>query len=244
MPTDDQQSTGPEGQNTAQDAQNQAQGGPAGGEGTPTPKDLRERGNAPHSASGDEQGTVDDLPDWAQREIRNLRGESAQQRTARQQAETQAQQQADERTRAILKAAGIETSDDEDPQQAAEKDRQAREAAEQEARSARVELAVHRAAPGKNADPARLLNTNSFHERVKDLDPTDGDALAAAIEDEVKANPYLAATQAAARSSADFTGGSGDGAITQEKFDAMTMQQRQELYRSDVDTYRRLAATK
>ena len=245
MANDDQQSAAAgdqDQQGTAQDAQNQAQNGSGSVEGTPTPKDLRERGSASHSASGDEQGSVDDLPEWAQREIRNRRAESAQQRTARQQAEQAAQEKADERTRAILKAAGIETSDDEDPQQAAEKDRQAREAAEQEARSARVELAVYRAAPGKNADPSALLDSRSFLDRIKDLDPTDGDALAAAIGEAVEDNPRLATVQAAARSSADFTGGSGDGAITPEKFRAMGMQERNALYQSDPDTYRRLAA--
>ena len=244
MANDDQQTaaaTDQEQQGTAPAAQNQAQDGPGGGEGTPTPKDVQQRAGEAHSASPE---SVDDLPEWAQREIRNLRGESAQQRTARQQAEQAAQEKADERTRAILKAAGIETGDDEDPEKAAEKDRQAREAAESEARAARVELAVFKAAPGKNADPAALLDSRSFLDRIKDLDPTDGDALAAAIGEAVEDNPRLATVQAAARSSADFTGGSGDGAITQEKFDAMTMQQRQELYRSDVDTYRRLAATK
>lgn len=244
MANDDQQTAAAgdqEQQDTAPAAQNQAQDSPAGGEGTPTPKEVQQRASEAHNGSAE---SVDDLPEWAQREIRNLRGESASQRTARQQAETQAQQEADAKLHRVLEALGVERGEDEDPQQAAERDREAREAAEQEARAARVELAVFKAAPGKNADPARLLNTNSFHERVKDLDPTDGDALAAAIEDEVKANPYLAATQAAARSSADFTGGDGADALTPEKFRAMDMAQRNQLYRSDPDTYRRLAATK
>ncbi|WP_193118447.1 hypothetical protein [Brachybacterium tyrofermentans] len=250
MPNDDPQSTdgqqqqsaeaqqqSSQQQNDGQEAQNSGQDRSGEQGSTPTPREVHERAQSDSGVT--EAQTVEELPDWAQRELRRGRDDSGRYRSERDAAKTEA----DERVQAILKAAGIEPDEgsNEDPVQAAAA---AREQAEADARAARVELAVFRAAPGKNADPARLLNTNSFHERVKGLDPTDSDALAAAIEDEVKTNPYLASTQAAARSSADFTGGDGDGAITQEKFRDMTMQQRNELYASDPDTYRRLAASK
>lgn len=242
MPNDDPQNVdgaqnqaGQE-QGTGQEPQNQGQNGPAGGEGTPTPKDLNERSQEPATGSGAEK--VEDLPDWAQRIVNDARSGEARYRTERNTAKTEA----DQRVAAILKAAGIETDEGTDPEQAAADDRKARETAEADARAARVELAVHRAAPGKNADATALLDSRAFQARVQDLDPTDSDALAAAIDKAVEDNPRLAATQAAARSSADFTGGNGDGAITPEKFRAMGMAERNALYQSDPDTYRRLAA--
>lgn len=148
---------------------------------------------------------VDDLPDWAQRIIRDTRAEAADQRTGRQ-ADKEA---ADARVKAILTAAGIDTGDDdgEDPVKAAA---DAREAAEREAREARLELAIHRAAGGLNADPAALLDSRAFLTRAADLDPSDQEAVAGAIRDAIKDNPKLAAAQAAQRSGGDFTGGNGD----------------------------------
>ncbi|MFE5777085.1 hypothetical protein [Brachybacterium sp. NPDC056505] len=220
-------------QNAAQDAQAPAQEANT----PPTPQAPTEPSNGP------EKGTqsVEDLPDWAQTLIRKTRDEAAQNRTAR----NTEREQADARVAAILKAAGIETDDDtEDPVKAAEADRQAREKAEQDARTARVELAVYRAAPAANGDAAALLDSRSFLDRITDLDPSDQDAITGAIRDAIKDAPRLAATQAAARSGADFTGGTGDGAITPQKFRDMDMQQRNELFLSDPDTYRRLAASK
>lgn len=236
--TDDQQQTGGPGDHQEQSSQQQT---------TPSPEDLRkaqENGQEKSSERYPEGERVEDLPDWAQRLIRQERSESASQRTARQQAEQAAQQQADERTRAILKAAGIDTgdSDEEDPAKLAEAARAEREKAEADAREARVELAVYRAAPGKNADAAALLDSRTFLQSLKDLDPTDSAAVEAAVEKAVQDNPKLAVTQAATRSGADFTGGNGDGALTPEKFKALSMQQRNELYFKDPDTYRRLAA--
>lgn len=253
MPNDDPQSTDgaqqqgaevQQQQNTAQDAQNQAQERSGGQGGTPTPRDVRQA--ASEAANGDQEHgrSLGDLDPAVQRELDRARNDAARYRREKDTAVQQVQQEADARVQAILEAAGIKTEKDDDPEQAAAQDRQAREQAEADARAARVELAVFRAAPGKNADATALLDSRSFLERVKDLDPTDTDALSAAIGDAVQDNPRLAATQAAARSSADFTGGSGDGAITQEKFNGMGMAERNALYRADPDTYRRLAATK
>lgn len=231
----DQQQNGQQ-QNTGQEAQNQAQNSAGEQNGTPTPKDVQQR--AQNDSGVQDAKTVAELPDWAQKIVEDSRKDSGRYRDER----NQAKQDADARVAAILKAAGIETDEGTDPEQAAADDRKARETAEADARAARVELAVHRAAPGKNADATALLDSRAFQARVQDLDPTDSDALAAAIDKAVEDNPRLAATQAAARSSADFTGGNGDGAITPEKFRAMGMAERNALYQSDPDTYRRLAA--
>lgn len=244
MPNEDGTATDEQQTKTGGSADQQEQTG--GPQQTPSPEDLRkaQEGGQEKSAERYPEGErVEDLPDWAQRLIRQERSESASQRTARQQAEQAAQQQADERIRAVLKAAGYEANEDEDdPAKLAEAARAEREKAEADAREARVELAVYRAAPDKNADAKALLDSRSFLQSIKDLDPTDAEAVAAAVEKAVQDNPKLAVTQAATRSGADFTGGNGDGALTPEKFKALSMQQRNELYFKDPDTYRRLAA--
>ncbi|GAA1327584.1 hypothetical protein GCM10009592_14590 [Brachybacterium rhamnosum] len=185
-------------------------------QGTPTPRDVQQAASEAHSdTQGGEAESVDALPAWAQREIRSLRTESAQQRTARATAEQDAQAAADERIQAILKAAGIDTgASDEDPVKAAAT---ARAAAEEEAKAARLELAVYRAATTAGADPAALLDSRAFLTRAHDLDPTDTAALTSAIRDAVQENPRLGTVQAATRSSADFTGGNGDGATSKYK---------------------------
>lgn len=166
---------------------------------------------APREATAEPEN-VQDLPEWAQRLIRDTRREAAEARTHRK-AE---QEQADARVKAILQAAGIETGDaDEDPVKAAAA---AREKAESDARQARLELAVHRAASGVNGDPAALLDSRAFLARVSDIDPDDREAITSAIRDAIKDSPRLAATQAADRSSADFTGGtSGSSANSKYK---------------------------
>ncbi|MDN5687013.1 MAG: hypothetical protein L0G94_10140 [Brachybacterium sp.] len=236
-------------QQQGQEAQNQGQNGPGQPQGTPTPADVRQAQEQAANGEGEQDGKkpLENLDPATRKELDEARSQAARYRTEKNTAVQQAQQdakaEADARVQAILKAAGIETGEQDDPEAAARADREAREQAETDARSARVELAVYRAAADKNADAAALLDSRSFLDRVQDVDPTDADAISEAIQKAVDANPRLAATQAAARSSADFTGGSGDGAITQEKFDEMDMGQRNALYQSDPDTYRRLAAT-
>lgn len=56
---------------------------------------------------------------------------------------------------------------------------------------ARVELAVFKAAPAANGDPAALLDSQSFLASLKDVDPTDTAAVQAAITAAVTANPRL-----------------------------------------------------
>jgi hypothetical protein len=70
------------------------------------------------------------------------------------------------------------------------------------ARMARTELAVLRAAqtPGASFNASALLDSRAFLDSIKDVDPTDGEALATKIAEVVQANPWLstpAATPAA-----------------------------------------------
>jgi hypothetical protein len=81
--------------------------------------------------------------------------------------------------------------------------------AQADAQAAKLELAVYRAAPAAKADAAALLDSNSFREAVKGIDPTDLDAITAAITAATTTNPRLKATQAAAVGGADIAGGSG-----------------------------------
>jgi hypothetical protein len=82
-------------------------------------------------------------------------------------------------------------------------------AAQADAQAAKLELAVYKAAPGAKADAAALLDSNSFREAVKGIDPTDSEAITAAITAATTTNPRLKATQAAAVGGADIAGGSG-----------------------------------
>lgn len=187
---------------------------PAGQPNAPQPgQEATPPANAPQDGENDGAAQkVEDLPDWAQRIIREARDQAADARTTR----NTERAEADARVKAILQAAGIDTGDtnEEDPVKAAA---DARAAAEQEARQARLELAVYRAASAANGDPAALLDSRAFLARAADLDPSDQEAVAGAIRDAIQDNPRLAVTQAATRSSADFTGGPGEGTASKYK---------------------------
>ena len=235
------------------DAQ-QPQGGTGQPQGTPTPLEAQQAAqraaaqqqNGTGEQGDGEQGNVDDLPEWARKALTRANNQAAQYRaeknTAAEEARATAQQEADARIQAVLQALGIDTGDGDDPEKVAEADRSARAAAEEEARASKLELAVFRAA-APDSPAAALLDSRTFLASIADADPEDSDTIKAAIDKAIEDNPRLATVQAATRSSADFTGGSGDGAITPEKFQGMDMQERNALYLSDPDTYRRLAAT-
>jgi hypothetical protein len=70
-------------------------------------------------------------------------------------------------------------------------------AAGAEARQAKVALAVYQTAEAANADPAALLDSRTFLEKVATLDPNDTTAIGAAITEAVTANPRLGRAQAA-----------------------------------------------
>ena len=88
------------------------------------------------------------------------------------------------------------------------------------------ELAIFKAASAAGADPAKLLDSNSFMTSVQGLDPTDGNAVAAAITAAVTANASLKAARAAGASTVDLGGGSGEqGQITEQQLKTMTPNQ-------------------
>ena len=88
------------------------------------------------------------------------------------------------------------------------------------------ELAIFKAASAAGADPAKLLDSNSFMTSVQGLDPTDGTAVAAAITAAVTANASLKAARAAGASGIEQTGGTGEqGQITEAQLKTMTPNQ-------------------
>ena len=64
-------------------------------------------------------------------------------------------------------------------------------AAGAEARQAKIELAVFRAAQATDADPTALLDSRTFLAKVATVDPSDSAAIEAAVAEAVAANPRL-----------------------------------------------------
>lgn len=163
---------------------------------------------------------VEDLPDWAQKLIKDTRKESGDHRVKAKDLEsklTEAEQTQQQRMDAIAKALGLKEDDSPpDPEQltqqltAAQEQAQAREA---ELRTLRVERAAEKAARTHGADVDTLLDSRSFAQKLADLDPT-ADDFAATVSDLVKttvdSNPKYRVAQAAATSSADFSSGPGE----------------------------------
>ncbi len=183
---------------------------------------------------------VEDLPEWAQKIIADTRKEAGDHRAAAKKASDDARQQL---AQEIGKAIGLIKG--EEP---ADPDKLAADltTAQDQQRQTAVELAVYKTASKHDGDPDALLDSRTFLAKVKDLDPSAddfqtkvGEAITSALAD----NPKLKAARAAGKGGAEFTGGTGEGAITQEKFDAMTYQQRAELYQSNPNVYRQLAGT-
>lgn len=134
---------------------------------------------------------VEDLPDWAQKVIRDTRAEAASNRTSKQQAEADKQATLD----AVATALGLKPDATPDPEKLATD----LASAQAESRQRAVELAVYRAAGGHGADPDALLDSRGFVARVAELDPAGGD-FADRVGDAIKAavadNPKLAAEPA------------------------------------------------
>ncbi|MFF2621293.1 hypothetical protein [Oerskovia jenensis] len=150
-------------------------------------------------------GKVESLPTGAQTLIASLRKEAGDSRVhAKQTAATEARE-------ALLKDLGLVKDGEAAPDPA--KLAQDLTAAQDAARLASVELAVHRAASTHRADPSALLDSRAFLAKVTDLDPTAADfatLVDAAIKAATTENPKLLAAQAAGASSVDHAGGSGE----------------------------------
>lgn len=155
------------------------------------------------------EDTTDGLPsdpEQLRKMIKDLRKEAAKDRVAGK------EKAADEARRAVLdeisKALGL-TKTDEAPELTVEQ--LAAELAESKAagRASALELAVYKAA-GDLADPGRLLDSQSFHTALKDVDLADAEAVKNAITAFTKDHPHFAKTQAVAGASAiDKPAGSG-----------------------------------
>ncbi len=114
-------------------------------------------------------------------------------------------------------------------------------AAQKSAADTARDFAIFKAATAAKADPQALLDSLTFRKAVEGIDPSNTAALEAAINDAVSSNPRFKTVQAAGASGADFTGGTGEGAITQAKFDAMTPSERNGLFTTNPTLYRTLS---
>ena len=119
------------------------------------------------------QEAAEDTTDW-KAEARKWESRAKENRDA-----STAQEQ---KLAAVLSALGIGDKQ-EDPAAAVERYKA-------EARAAQVEAAI--VLNSGDADPKRLLDSVSFRESIKDIDPRDSAAIAAAIKLAVDANPALA----------------------------------------------------
>lgn len=174
-----------------------------------------------------EPKTVEELPAWAQKQIKDLRKDDGDERVA---AKTLA---------AIQKALNPGAKGGEQPnaeQLTAQLTEQATAA-----KQAQTELAVYKLAGKHGADADALLDSRTFLAKIADLDHTDTKAVTKAITDAITENPKLKAAQAVATSRVDTSGGSGEGAITKVAFDAMSNADRNKLYNTNLPLYRQLS---
>jgi hypothetical protein len=148
---------------------------------------------------------VEDLPEWAQKQIRDARAEAGNHRAGKNAAEAKQAEILDN----IAKALGLKQDEKPDPAKLTEQ----LTAAQVAQRTAQIELAVHRNAKTHQGDPDALLDSRSFLAKVADLDPGAKDFAAkvdTAIKDAVKDNPKLRAGQTSGSSSVDHSGGPGE----------------------------------
>jgi|GEM_PF-3086637 len=155
------------------------------------------------------------LDEHSQKVVAAIRNDFKAERAKRQAAETALSTSAEaaraELTASIAKALGLNKDETPDPVKLTEQ----LTTQTAEARQARVELAVYRAA-GSIADPSALLDSTSFLASLKDIDPTDSAAVTAAITSAVASNPRLGAAPGTPRppapNPAQGSSASGSGA--------------------------------
>ncbi|MEU4777473.1 hypothetical protein [Micromonospora sp. NPDC023633] len=188
---------------------------------------------------------LEDLPPWAQKVVRDAREGEAKARTnAKAQAATEAADQARQELAQKLLAVL-------DPKAAEEKQADPAQLTQQLTKMAdtnrdlAVELAIWKGAKKAGANPQALTDSRSFMDTAHKLDPTADDfpaKLRDAMKKAIDDNPqYREAGQAPARSGGEFTGGPGGDAVTSEQFKRMTAGQRNELFKTNPDLYRKLA---
>lgn len=152
---------------------------------------------SPQAQPGSAEQKVEDLPDWAQKIIKDARDDAAKTRVN---AKTAA---ADEARKAMAedigRALGIITDATPPEDKLSPEELKNLLAGERTtAKGAKVELAVFKAAQaGGNFNVTALLDSRQFLDSIKDVDPSDGEALATKIAEAVTAQPWLAAQMAA-----------------------------------------------
>lgn len=180
-------------------------------------------------------------PEKAQAEIERLRRENANNRVnAKKQAAEEARQ---EMLKEFQKLLNPEASDSEAP---SVEDLSKELSTEREnARMAALELAVYREASRDKLNAERILNSRSFFNQTKDLDPKSddfGSKLAEVLKTEVKNDPTLKLTGGTTVSGAEQHGGSGEQqqTVTKEQFASMSVEQRTDLFRKNRALYDQL----
>lgn len=198
---------------------------------------AQEAAQAPEHGADDLAATVARL----EKELADTRREAANYRVK---GKTAAEEAQAELAQKIGQALGLTGGSDEAPtvesltSQVTEATR-GREQAEARATAAERNLTVFLNAG--DADPNRLLKYTDFLDAIKDTDPGDVEAITAAIKKTTADNPWLLKTQAVGASSVDHAGGSGEGAITQERFNAMSPAEKNDLLTTNPILYRQLA---
>lgn len=185
------------------DARMMSEAPPEGGAGEtvtppapPVPPAGKPAPPAPAPPTGSDPAKVEDLPDWAQKLIRDTRKEAGDNRTAKTAAEQQRQDMLD----GIAKALGLKTDDaPPDPavlQQTVTQREEKISTLENDLRVRDVELAAFRSASQLGADAAALLDSRSFVTTLAALDPAADDfatQVEAAIKKAVDTNPKFRA---------------------------------------------------
>lgn len=185
--------------------------------------DTADQGNtAAVSTTAAAVESVDALPDWAQKIIRDARKDAGDHRAAKNAAEGT--------LAAILKAAGV--GEETDPAKALEARTTERDTYLSERDAARRELAVLKAAQLVGADTSKLLDRASFMTTIQGLDVQDATAVKAAVEAAIAADPTLKTPRAGSASTINPAGGTGEqGPITEEQLARMTPEQVDKAYR-------------
>lgn len=186
--------------------------GPGGGQGAapadegPTGETVDEKTHE-DPPDGGKANDISSLPEWAQEHIRSLRQENKASRLSAK--ETAAQEARDALAQDIGKALGLIKDEGQAPDPA-ELTKQV-EAAQASQRQASIELAVYKTASQHDGDPAALLDSRAFLEKVAALDPTADDfasQVGNAIKAQVESNPKLKAeSPVPGRSGGEIRGG-------------------------------------
>lgn len=178
----------------------------------PTPEPQAPAAAAPEPGQSTDQPKAPTNP-WedpkaAEAEIKKLRQENA---AARTNAKAQAAEDArKELAQTIGKALGLVEDEQIDPAALTEQLTKSQD----DAKQARVELAVFRAAAGSGGDAAALLDSRSFLAKLDAVDPSDAAAVSAAIKEAVEADSRLGAAtdpRVPAPNPGQGAGGAGPG---------------------------------